>query len=284
LAGLFLLGLAVIATNASARVLPAARGSELHAYLPSGKEVVSPREILAPPQPVVIPPRLYIRPRWSTMSVSMDVLVRGRPLPVVPHEGRLYLPVPRLGDEYEIRVSNHGARRITAIVSVDGLSVINGQPATANHSGYLVAPGDHIVIKGWRRDLHTVAAFTFEERARSYASQVGHPENVGVIGLVAIEEQVWDPHPFLGERDPAAPAMKRSAAEVGGTGTGYGRDVDSRVTYGPFVRSANRKVLTYYYDTIEALRRSGVPVERPAPMPFPADGDFAPPPPGLRAK
>jgi hypothetical protein len=169
------------------------------------------------------------------------------------------------------------------VVSVDGLSVITGQPASEQGPGYLVAPYSHILIKGWRRSLEQVAAFRFVERDQSYASLMGKPENIGVIGLVAFEERIIHPLPQLETRD-AAPAAKGFRTEVGGVGTEYGRDIDSRAYYVPFLRSDNKQTITVYYDTVEALRAAGVPVDRPLPDPFPGDLRFAPPPPGYRGR
>jgi hypothetical protein len=220
-----------------------------------------------------------IRPRWDAMSVGLEIVVDGRPLRTVQYAGRTYLPVPRWETEYEIRVRNDGPRRILAIVSVDGLSVINGKPASKAQTGYIVAARDSIKIKGWRRNLETVAAISFEERDKSYASRVGRPENIGVIGLVAIEEMESRPRLGLEKEDSAAPGVKRAFGEVGDTGTGYGRDIDSPAYYVPFARSANKRAVTFYYDTEEALRQAGVPVDGPFPVPFPGDTEFAPPPP-----
>jgi hypothetical protein len=222
----------------------------------------------------------YPVPSRPGMRVGLDVLVEGRPLATVRHAGKTYLPVPRLGVEYEIRVWNEGPRRVAAIVSVDGLSVINGRPASEGSPGYVVDPHGSIRIKGWPRSLETVAAFSFEERGQSYAERMGYPENVGVIGLLAIEEQGPGPRPLLELRRDAAPAGQGASGEVGGTGTGYGRDLDSSAYRVPFLRSGNRQTVTLYYDTAEALRRAGVPVDGPAPVPFPGDTEFAPPPPG----
>lgn len=217
------------------------------------------------------------------MRVGLEVLVEGQPLAPVRHAGKTYLPVPRLGVEYEIRVWSHGPRRVAAIVSVDGLSVINGRPASESSPGYLIDPSGSIRIKGWRRDLGTVAAFSFQEREKSYAVLMGHPENVGVIGLIAIEEAGWRLRPLLDQKDAAGASAERSTA-VGGTGTGYGRDVDSPAYWVPFVRSDNKRTIAIYYDTVEALRKAGIPVDRPSPTPFPGGTDFAPPPPRHRGK
>jgi hypothetical protein len=214
----------------------------------------------------------------QVMRVNLEVLVDGEPLRTIEYGGKTYLPVPRLGTEYQIRVWNHGPRRIAAVVSVDGLSVINGRPASESGTGYLVSPHSSILIKGWRENLEKVAAFSFEERDKSYASLVGRPENIGVIGLIAIEEEVKTPPRLeLEKSDGAAPAGKSTMRDVGGTGTGYGRDVDSPAEYVPFVRSNNKRTMTFYYDTVAALRRAGVPVDGHGPKPFP--GDFVPPPP-----
>jgi hypothetical protein len=226
-----------------------------------------------------------ILPRYRpTLRVAMDVLVRGRPLPTVAYGGKTYLPIPRVGEEYQIRVSNHGPRRIVAIVSLDGLSVINGKPASERSPGYLVEAYGHVLINGWRRNLQTEAAFRFVDREKSYAARVGRPENIGVIGLVAFEELTprirWDLE--KGKAGPLSSA-KRLASGVGGVGTEYGRDVDSPASHVPFVRSANKRTVTFSYDTEDALRRAGVPIPPPShPVPFPGDGDFAPPPPGHR--
>jgi hypothetical protein len=191
-----------------------------------------------------------VLPPESSMSVALEVLFADRPVPTIPYAGRTYLPVPRLGIDYEIRVWNHGPQRITAIVSVDGLSVINGQPAAEHHPGYIVYPHGKALIQGWRRDMYLAAAFTFEEREKSYASLIGRPEHIGVIGLVAIEEK--DPSPGA--------AAVRSVMGSTGIDTGYGRVVDSPAYCVPFVRSGNKRTVTIYYDTVEALRRAGVPV------------------------
>ena len=125
-----------------------------------GSELTSNYAAPPPAQPATV----HRNPLREAMRVDLDVLVDGQPVKLISHDGRLYLPVPRMGAEYTIGVNNHGPRRIEAVVSVDGLSVINGRPASEKSIGYLVNANSHIVIKGWRRDKETVAAFTFEKR------------------------------------------------------------------------------------------------------------------------
>src|SRR4051794_31958767 len=100
------------------------------------------------------------RPRPALgMRVRLEILVADKPLPTVRHAGKIYLPVPEVGAEYTLRVCNDGPRRVVAILSVDGLSVLNGKPASEEHPGYVVAPFSHVIIPGWRRSKDTVAAF-----------------------------------------------------------------------------------------------------------------------------
>jgi len=245
---------------------------------PPLKPQLVPSSVLPERARPVLPPRHPL----GEMQVSLDIVVAGRTLSTIQYAGRTYLPVPEVGAEYQIRVWNHGPRRITAIVSVDGLSVITGKPASEAGPGYIVAPHNSVLIEGWRRDLDRVAAFRFVPRDKSYADLMGRPEDVGVIGLVAFEELVRVPHPMLQEKDTAAP--RKALSGLGSIGTEYGRTIDSQVYLVPFVRSANKQTVTLYYDTVEALHRMGVPVDRPWPVPFPGDSRFAPPPPGSGEK
>jgi hypothetical protein len=192
----------------------------------------------------------------------MDILVEGRPLRTVWYRGRCYVPVPRVGQEYTIRIGNQGRWRITALVSVDGLSVMNGRPAAEEYPGYIVAPGGSIVIPGWRRDRGTVAAFRFVERQSSYAERLGWYSEIGIIRLTAIEEAPPVTRLEMERSGTLGAAARRIGAEVGSIGTGYGRTIDSGVYSVPFVRGSHRRVLTLYYDTEEALRAAGVPVDR----------------------
>ncbi len=260
----FMILLIAQALLAGGLMATAARGSELSWSDPN------------PTAKPAVPREKFSYPPRDDMRVSLDVLVDGKPGKVISHNGKLYLPVPRLGSEYEIRVNNMGSQRMAAIVSVDGLSVIKGAPASERSPGYLVDSRGNMVIKGWRRDKDTVAAFTFEERTSSYAYSRGYRDNIGVIGLIAIEEQIDLPR-LQAEfsRGLLAPAKALDGA-VGGTGTGWGRDVGSSVVFVPFVRSAHKRTVTIYYDTEDALRRIGVPIDRPYPKPFPADTGFCP--------
>ena len=154
--------------------------------------------------------------------------------------------------------------------------MMNGKPATDNGSGYIIKPNGSYTVKGWRRGSEKVAAFSFQRRAESYAAKTGHPSKIGIVRLVAIEEQAMNwarprPRPPLAKASDwgrySSPGRSYSSRPRS-TGTGYGRELDSRVVSVPFRRSTDKRVVTLIYDTAEALAKAGV-----------QDNNFTPQPP-----
>ena len=111
-------------------------------------------------------------------------------LPTVSHEGKTYLIAPTEG-EYEIVLYNNTSRRRMAVVAVDGMSVMDGKLAKkGDQNGYVLAPWQRSVIKGWRRTNEEVAAFAFTPNEGSYSNQIGNgTRNTGVISVAVFEEK-----------------------------------------------------------------------------------------------
>src|ERR1041384_1895425 len=86
----------------------------------------------------------------------------GPELPVYWHEGKAYV-VGRPGNEYQVIVRNRLGEDLLAVVSVDGLNVMNGQPANPRQSGYILGPGTRYDVKGWRKSMEEIAAFYFTQ-------------------------------------------------------------------------------------------------------------------------
>jgi len=94
------------------------------------------------------------------------------------------------GDRYAIVLQSHVPARLEVVVSVDGLDVIDGRPASFSKRGYLLDPHGSIEIDGFRQSMDTVAAFRFGSVRNSYAEKKhGDARNVGVIGLAVFHEQ-----------------------------------------------------------------------------------------------
>jgi len=94
------------------------------------------------------------------------------------------------GHRYSIAIKNHSPGRIEAVVSVDGLDVIDGQPASLQKRGYLLDPYGDLEIDGFRTSTSEVAAFRFGSVRNSYAARKhGNTRNVGVIGVAVFHER-----------------------------------------------------------------------------------------------
>lgn len=135
----------------------------------------------APVRPVPPSPPVACR-----LSVEDE---HGQPLPTYAHQGKTWV-LGTLGQRYVVRVSNHGPGRVEAVVSVDGRDVVSGEVADYRQQrGYLVHPGDSVVIDGFRQSFESVAAFRFVSPGRSYSARRGTPQNTGIIGVACFAEK-----------------------------------------------------------------------------------------------
>ncbi len=126
--------------------------------------------------------------------MKIEILAEGRgPLRTYNHEGESFVEAPQEG-AYDIRLTNDSGFRRLAILSVDGLNVVDGTTAGYDGPGYVLRPWETLTIKGWRRSDQTVAKFTFKAQEASYAAQTGHgTKNTGVIGAAIFDEKAAPP-------------------------------------------------------------------------------------------
>ncbi|MDD3006679.1 MAG: hypothetical protein PHX30_03810 [Candidatus Pacebacteria bacterium] len=106
------------------------------------------------------------------------------------------------GEKYSIRLHNDSPYVILFVPSVDGLSVINGEEASKNSGGYLIRPWGSLNVPGWRLNdkEEEVTHFCFDSIPQVYASQMGTPNNIGVIGAIIYYEEKQKLTPFKFER------------------------------------------------------------------------------------
>jgi hypothetical protein len=156
--------------------------------------------VIARPQPIARSP-------YGVELVAED----GNILHAYQRGGRYYV-LGRHGDRYSIRVRNPTGRRVEAVISVDGLDVVDGETADfRTKRGYLVPAYGEVVVDGFRTSTTEVAAFRFSSVASSYADRKGKGRNVGVIGVAIFEEraepeqQVIVPEPTYGRDDEDRP-------------------------------------------------------------------------------
>ncbi|MGO1077341.1 hypothetical protein [Inquilinus sp. CA228] len=147
-------------------------------------------------------------------TVEFSVLgARGTPLRLTPTSGGDLRLQGRSGNLYRLAFSNRGRRTVEVVATVDGLDVLNGRSGSIANRGYVVRPGDMLVIEGFRKSEDEVAAFRFSAPDDAYAANTpqGDPRNIGVIGVAlftlddpANEVVANSPRPFPGDapRDP----------------------------------------------------------------------------------
>jgi hypothetical protein len=127
----------------------------------------------------------------------------GNQLPGVKHKGSIHIAASD-GERYRIRVKNTTGKRALVVITVDGRNIIDGQPGAIDGNGYVLAPYEEHAFDGWRQTDQTVAAFRFGKKGESYSSQMGSPENVGIIGVAVFDEKA-PPKPTLTVRERIVP-------------------------------------------------------------------------------
>ncbi len=246
----------------------------------------------------------------SCASIKVESLWRGS-LPEYPHQGFLWIEGQE-SEPYQLRVYNHCPSRILAVVSVDGLNVIDGTTASAYGAGYIVNAGTSVAIKGWRKNLQQSAQFYFTYPQDAYASRVQKDQNLGIIGaaffheqlrtheivpLFPLPEQMQTPSKRKGSAsDGASPAAaEKSTASTPGVagmrapveepslGTGHGAKITDRAVKSSFERKTHPfTIISLRYDSTSNLIERGVlhkhtPLIPRVPNAFPSDG-FVPDP------
>jgi hypothetical protein len=141
--------------------------------------------------------------RAQAGAYELEVLVNGVRAQTFEHAAETYV-LGTEGSRYVLRVHNRSGRRIEAVVSVDGLDVIDGKPGDfASKRGYLVNAFGYVDIDGWRLSNREAAAFRFAPISESYAAKTGRARHVGVIGVAVFPERI--------ERQPLPVYVPRAA-------------------------------------------------------------------------
>ncbi len=192
----------------------------------------------------------------SNSPYAVELVSEGQTLPTYEHQGRFYV-LGQVGQRYGIRVTNPTQVRVEAIISVDGLDVIDGETANTNKRGYVVMPHATITIGGFRVTTHQVAAFRFSSVDDSYAGLKGKARNVGAIGVAIFSEQAAQqmivPEPMVGlDGDRDSDFEDESAPRDFGRGAARNEKFDSK--------SADRR----------GVRVEKAPIRRPPPQAGPS--------------
>jgi hypothetical protein len=140
----------------------------------------------------------------------------GAPRATFGHRGKYYV-LGDTGERYIIHVTNPTARRVEAVVTVDGLDVIDGEAGDVGKRGYIVPPYGDLRVEGFRTSASEVATFRFSSVDGSYAGKKGKARNVGVIAVALFEEQAA---PEIIEDERAATLGEEHRPGDGASGSG----------------------------------------------------------------
>lgn len=136
-------------------------------------------------------PRIALAISPAKIRAPYDVQVireSGEALPTFAQRGRFYVQ-GNANERYVIRITNPTGNRIEAVVSVDGLDVVDGEAGDLQKRGYVVPPYGETRIEGFRTSHEDVATFRFSSVDNSYAGKKGVARNVGVIAVGLFEER-----------------------------------------------------------------------------------------------
>ena len=243
---------------------------------------------------------------------DIQLLVDGRAVTKYQHNGETYVE-GRRNSQYKLKLINNSNSRAEFVVSVDGLSIVNGEQASADGTGWLVNARSSIVVEGWLINTESVAAFKFSDKGKSYSAQSDQgTQNVGVIGLAVYSEKEKEYHQayplpyypdswYPGTMGPThrletwcgiwEPLFGSSASDVqlssqafnSSIGTEFGQEIKQATQQVNFNRSHKAPVIkTIYYGDARDLNKLGIvldwqkPKTSTKPNPFPAD--FCKPP------
>ncbi len=230
-------------------------------------------------------------------NYSVEILANGHPLQEFFDNGKHYIEA-RKGTEFSLRIKNNGFKRILAVPSVDGLSVLDGKEAGEKSSGYIINGYDSLTIDGWRVSDSEVRKFFFSNPEESYAKRKSKGDNLGVIGVAIYREKenhtcpapiiIKEPYPIFPEY-PKYPYRWNDPMCLNGTsqlsansdnltaksseqhqimslrevsqevGTGWGNSKESYVTTVSFEQEDRADtIFEIYYNTREQLEKMGI--------------------------
>lgn len=181
------------------------------------------------------------------MSFDINILVNGNRCKQYLFQNKVFIEAKE-GSEYVIEIKNNSWEKILAVVSVDGLNVVDGKTAEENGPGYVMDRYTAQKLYGFQYSQDKVATFKFgafgakdvDGNPLGYAASKkdGSEKNAGVIG-VKIWDEVPKPQPVI-PPNPYPPAYWQTSSFAiscswSGTATlgGMPTIIRSATTYSP---------------------------------------------------
>ena len=140
----------------------------------------------------------------QSSNFELEVIRHGSSSKQFYQEGKYYVE-GKQGEEFSVKIKNNTSRRVLAVLTVDGLSAMDGKTGSFDSSGYILDPWNGITIPGWRLNNKEVAHFEFARSDKSYAASKGKGIHNGVIGCAFYYEKQYAPNVTISNLPEAFP-------------------------------------------------------------------------------
>jgi hypothetical protein len=165
------------------------------------RDLVAARRRVTDPRIAIATAPIKIRAPYDVQVLADD----GAALSTYALNNRYYV-LGNNGERYTVHVKNPTNRRIEAVITVDGLDVIDGENGDLKKRGYIIQPYGELRVDGYRTSTNEVATFRFSSVDASYAGRKGKARNVGVVAVALFEEDggvhIAAPIDYLGKDTP----------------------------------------------------------------------------------
>jgi len=226
-------------------------------------------------------PQIALSVSPARVRAPYDVQImreNGESLPTYALKDRYYVQ-GNAGERYIVRIVNPTPRRVEAVISVDGIDVIDGESGDLRKRGYVVPAYGETRIEGFRTSQADVATFRFSAVRDSYAGLKGKARNVGVVAVALFEEQaqpeeqqviVGEAAPRTGGRYDYRDDLDTKAGRPRTERRVAGKDADRRGD--KFDAPAKAKKMAPPADAAPTTTAPGAASRAPAPPPAPMGG------------
>lgn len=216
---------------------------------------------------------------FTPLPLTMEILINEKPVKKYSHENKVFIEGKDKKD-FSIKIKNPNYSKVLAIVSVDGLSVLNGKKASIHSQGYIINGLSSVTIPGWRISEDAVKKFYFTNKEDSYVGKKdGNPEAAGVIGLIAISQKEREPIALYNSNLSFSDSTVKLRSSIGGQscatmdgldmGTGMGERKEHKVNSEIFERGNTINTETIYYASRSKLIDIGIDLEKKAKIEYP---------------
>ena len=225
-------------------------------------------------------------------NYEMEVFVHGKHIKEYIHQNKTYVE-GRKNSTFSIKLRNNSSEKALFVLTIDGLSVIDGKDASFDSRGYIINGYDSMIVNGWRVNDNEVAQFFFSSPDESYRKRMSKGNNLGVIGLAVFTEKEKYQPTIIKEYIPYYPAYPRypnypytpvypywgttsytatganttnntdcsyyASQENQNLGTGWGKKESSKVVSTNFDRKEKpNTIFEIFYNTREQLEKIGI--------------------------